>query len=41
VTALVTAAEFTTTIDGADTTWVLELRDYGETFQIEPPTVDG
>ncbi len=36
-TALVTAAEFTTTIDGADAEWVLELDRYGESFTIEPP----
>ena len=40
VTGLVTAAEFTTTYQGADTDWVLELRDYGETFEISPPQVD-
>jgi hypothetical protein len=40
VTGLVTAAEFTTTFDGADTSWVLELRDYGETFEIDPPQID-
>ena len=40
VTGLVTAAEFTTTFEGADTDWVLELRDYGETFEISPPQVD-
>jgi lipoprotein LprG len=40
VTGLVTAAEFTTTFDGADTGWVLELRDYGKTFDISPPQVD-
>jgi lipoprotein LprG len=36
-TALVTAAEFTTTIDGAETQWQLELAGYGEEFTIEPP----
>ena len=46
VTGLVTAAEFTTTIhggtsDGADTHWVLELRDYGEKFDIDEPEVAG
>jgi lipoprotein LprG len=41
VTGLVTAAEFTTTFGGADTNWELELRDYGESFEIEPPQVDG
>jgi lipoprotein LprG len=41
VTGLVTAAEFTTTFEGAESEWVLELRDYGETFEISPPQVDG
>jgi len=41
VTGLVTAAEFTTTFEGAESEWVLELRDYGETFEINPPQVDG
>ena len=36
-TGLVTAAAFTTTIDGADAEWALELDRYGETFTIEPP----
>jgi hypothetical protein len=36
-TALVTAAEFTTTIDGADADWELELAGYGDDFTIEPP----
>ena len=36
-TGLVTAAEFTTTIDGGDAEWDLELADYGESFTIEPP----
>jgi lipoprotein LprG len=36
-TALVTAAEFTTAIDGADANWELELADYGGRFTIEPP----
>ena len=36
-TALVTAAEFTTAIDGADAEWKLELTDYGDSFTIEPP----
>jgi LppX/LprAFG-like lipoprotein len=40
VTGLVMAAEFTTTFGGEDTGWVLELRDYGETFEIDPPSVD-
>jgi lipoprotein LprG len=36
-TALVTAAEFTTTIGGADAQWFLELDSYGDRFTIEPP----
>jgi lipoprotein LprG len=36
-TALVTAAEFTTAIDGADADWELELAGYGDRFTIEPP----
>ena len=40
VTGVVTAAEFTTTYQGADSDWELELRDYGETFEISPPQVD-
>jgi len=36
-TSLVTAAEFTTAIDGGDTEWALELDRYGEDFTIEPP----
>jgi hypothetical protein len=37
-TYVVTAADFTTTIDGATSDWTLELDHYGDTFQIEPPT---
>lgn len=40
-TGLVTASEFTTTFEGQETSWVLELRDYGEEFDIEPPDLDG
>jgi lipoprotein LprG len=36
-TFLVTAAEFTTTIDGADSDWSLELGRYGDDFTIVPP----
>lgn len=36
-TSLVTAAEFTTSIDGADANWTLELGRYGDEFTIEPP----
>jgi lipoprotein LprG len=36
-TSLVTAAEFTTAIDGAESQWVLELGSYGESFTIRPP----
>jgi lipoprotein LprG len=39
VTGLVTAAEFTTSTSDGDTSWVLELRDYGDSFEIEPPDV--
>lgn len=34
---LVTAAEFTTVIDGGETHWTLELDRYGDRFEIEPP----
>ena len=37
VTALVTDLEFTADVGDGDTHWVLELSDYGETFDIEPP----
>ena len=37
-TSLVTRAEFTTTIDGAESRWVLELDRFGDTFTIRPPT---
>lgn len=36
-TLLVTAVEFTTSIDGDDADWVLELDRYGEDFTIEAP----
>lgn len=36
--SLVTRAEFTTIIDGAESNWRLDLRKYGETFVIERPT---
>jgi lipoprotein LprG len=36
-TKLVTAAELTTTIDGAESNWVLALENYGDDFTIEPP----
>lgn len=36
-TALVTAAEFTTSIGGAEAEWELELLDYGDDFTINPP----
>jgi hypothetical protein len=36
-TDLVTALEFSTTIDGAASQWVLELGRYGESFTIRPP----
>ena len=40
-TGLITAAEFSTTFDGTVTDWVLELSDYGKTFTIKAPQVDG
>ena len=40
-TAAVVRAEFDTSIDGATTTWVLELDDYGTDVTIEPPDLDG
>ena len=36
-TSLVTAAELTTVIDGADSHWVLALDNYGDSFTIDPP----
>ncbi len=38
-TALVRAIEFDTEIGGSSNGWVLELDDYGETFEISDPTV--
>jgi hypothetical protein len=40
-TSLVTAAEFTTILEGGATDWLLELGGYGEDFEIEPPDIDG
>lgn len=40
VTAQVTAIEFTTEWQGELSDWVLELRDYGESFEITDPTLD-
>lgn len=37
VTAAVTSIEFSTEFDGATSNWVLELTEYGETFEIVPP----
>ncbi len=37
VTALVTTAEFTTVFGDEETTWLLDLSEYGETFEISPP----
>lgn len=37
VTAQVRAIEFETEFEGAVSEWVLELEDYGEEFEIEPP----
>ena len=36
-TSLVTRAAFTTSIDGAESRWVLDLGRYGESFTIRPP----
>jgi lipoprotein LprG len=36
-TSLVTRAAFTTTIDGRESRWVLDLDRYGEQFTIRPP----
>ena len=36
-TSLVTAAELTTVIDGAESHWALALDNYGESFTINPP----
>jgi hypothetical protein len=36
-TSLVTRAEFDTTIDGATSSWTLDLARYGESFTIRPP----
>jgi lipoprotein LprG len=36
-TSLVTAAELTTVVDGADAHWALALDNYGDEFTIEPP----
>ncbi len=41
VSGLVTAAEFETELDGAVSSWVLRLSEYGAAFDITPPTVDG
>ncbi|MGI9608362.1 MAG: LppX_LprAFG lipoprotein [Acidimicrobiales bacterium] len=38
VTALVVAIEFETTFDGATSSWVLELDQYGDSFTISDPT---
>ena len=40
-TGLVTATEFSTTLDDETTSWVLELDDFGEDFEIEQPDLDG
>lgn len=37
VTAEVTSVEFSTDFDGDTSNWVLELTEYGETFDISPP----
>lgn len=40
-TGLVTATEFTTSFEGESTSWVLELGDFGDDFEIEQPDLDG
>jgi lipoprotein LprG len=40
-TGLVAATEFSTTFEGTTTSWVLELDDYGDDFDIEPPDLGG
>jgi lipoprotein LprG len=40
-TGLVSASEFTTSFEGDTTSWVLELEDFGEDFEIEQPDLDG
>jgi len=37
VTAQVTSIEFSTEFDGQTSDWVLELAEYGESFEITPP----
>lgn len=37
VTGEVRSAEFTTTVEGDEVDWALELSDYGDDFDIEPP----
>jgi len=37
VTGHVRSAEFTTTVDDGDVDWQLDLDDYGEDFDIQPP----
>ncbi len=37
LTGQVARIEFSTVFDGETSDWVLELRDYGETFEIVPP----
>lgn len=41
VTALVTALEFDTELQGQTSSWVLELTEYGGDFEITDPTLDG
>jgi lipoprotein LprG len=40
-TSLVTAGRFTTGEPGDTSDWALELHDYGETFDIQPPDTGG
>jgi lipoprotein LprG len=37
VTGEVRAVEFTTPVGGGEVTWELELSEYGEDFDIQPP----
>jgi hypothetical protein len=37
VTGLVHSVEFTTSLDGGTVDWLIELSEFGETFEIKPP----
>ncbi len=41
VTAEVSALEFSTVFEGAESDWLITLTEYGETFDISPPEIDG